>query len=128
MISSLYTVFWAFMLLSMLMYLGALFCVILLGKKPELQEYFGTVGLGLFTHFQIITLEAWPDISDAVIEASGPQWGVYFVIFICVSSLALMNLVTGVVCEKLIGISQDDNPVEEEDQLEAFRKSRDEFK
>ncbi|CAE8605455.1 unnamed protein product, partial [Polarella glacialis] len=44
----------------------------------------------------------WPDISDAVIQDAGPVWAVYFVLFICISSMALLNLVTAVICQKLI--------------------------
>jgi len=129
MVSSLSAVFWAFVLLAVLMYLGSLFCVILLGKNPEVSQYFGGVGQALFTHFMIITLEAWPDISDDVMDASSPLWGLYFIVFICVTSLALMNLVTGVVCEKLIGIAKTDADEEGSvNQLEAYRKDREAFR
>lgn len=93
---------WAFLLLAALMYIGALFCVTMLGHEPELQEFFGSVGLSLFTHFMISTQEAWPDVSDPVMEVAGPLWSLYFMGFICISSLAVMNLVTAVVCEKLM--------------------------
>jgi len=103
MFSSLSAVFWAFVLLSVLMYLGSLVCVILLGMHESLQEYFGSVPMAFYTHFVVVTLEAWPDISDAVMEADSPLWAVYFMIFIMMSGLAIMNLVTGVVCDKLMG-------------------------
>jgi len=105
MFSSLSAVFWSFCLLLMLMYLGTLFCVILLGNEANLQQYFGTVPMGLFTHFTLVTLEAWPDVSDAVMTSASDTWCIYFILFICATSLALMNLVTGVVCEKLMGAS-----------------------
>jgi voltage-gated sodium channel len=103
MFASLSAVFWAFVLLSMLMYLGSLVCVILLGEHDSLKEYFGSVPMGLYTHFVVVTFEAWPDISDAVMEADSGFWALYFMGFIMVSSMALMNLVTGVVCDKLMG-------------------------
>mmetsp|Transcript_110497 Transcript_110497/g.356417 ORF Transcript_110497/g.356417 Transcript_110497/m.356417 type:complete len:678 (+) Transcript_110497:71-2104(+) len=126
MISSFSTVSWAFLLLLVFMYLGTLFCVILLGTEPSLQGYFGSVGIGLFTHFQIVTLEAWPEIADDVIEVGGPIWALYFVAFICTTSLAIMNLVTGVVCEKLIGQHVTEDEIG--DPVEAYKKDAADFK
>jgi len=108
--SSLSAVFWAMCLILVLMYLGSLFCVILLVggglweiNAPSVVHYFGSVGRALWTHFQIVTLEAWPNICDIVMEATGQTlWAVYFVLIISITSLCLLNLVTGVVCEKLM--------------------------
>ena len=56
------------------------FTVILLGNIPELEGYFGTIGLALWTHFVIVTMETWPDIADTVLAVASPLWGVYFVV------------------------------------------------
>ncbi|CAK0804085.1 unnamed protein product [Prorocentrum cordatum] len=127
-VGSLSAVFWSMVLLLMLIYLGTLLCVILLGKVPELHQYFGSVGYGLFTHFMLATLEAWPDISDDTMEATGePMWAVYFIVFVCLSSFALMNLVTGVICEKLLvaaSTSDDDDDNENPTRkLECYQKA-----
>eukprot|EP00928_Gymnodinium_smaydae_P080161 TRINITY_DN63929_c0_g1_i1.p1 TRINITY_DN63929_c0_g1~~TRINITY_DN63929_c0_g1_i1.p1 ORF type:complete len:655 (+),score=185.29 TRINITY_DN63929_c0_g1_i1:93-1967(+) len=121
-LSSVRTVFWAFVLMLVLMYLGTLVCVILLGNDGSMVEYFGSVPLGLYTHFQIVTLEAWPDIADAAIKASGSGWAVYFMVFISMTSMAVMNLVTGVVCDKLMGANTEtsEDIKEEGDQLAAY--------
>ena len=118
MIASINAVGTVSILLGMLIYLGALFTCILLGNVPELSHYFGSVGMALFTHFQIVTLEAWPDISDEVMDAAGPLWAVYFIVFICISSLALLNLVTGVVCEKMMMMGGEEDA---ECQVEAHK-------
>merc|ERR1719174_1898249 len=106
-------VFWSFVLMMILIYVGTLFCVILLKDvdgPPDIEKHFGSVAKGLFTHFQVVTLEDWPDISDSVMQASGNSiWAVYFIIFILVTSLALMNLVTGVVCEKLYDQQEEED-------------------
>ena len=54
--------------------------MILLGNIPELEGYFGTIGLALWTHFVIVTMETWPDIADTVLSVASPLWGVYFVV------------------------------------------------
>jgi Ca2+-binding EF-hand superfamily protein len=127
-VGSLSAVFWSMVLLLMLIYLGTLLCVILLGTVPELHQYFGSVGYGLFTHFMLVTLEAWPDISDDTMEATGePMWAVYFIVFVCLSSFALMNLVTGVICEKLLiaaSTSEADNAIDNPtEKLECYQKA-----
>lgn len=130
--SSLSTVMWTFVLISVMMYVGALGCVILLGREESLSEYFGSVWMGLYTHFMIITLEAWPDISDSVMDTSSALWACYFIVFICVTSLAVMNLVTGIIGEKLLNASDTlaavDLDAVHQDEVAAFQKLRSDFK
>ena len=66
--------------LSCLLILFYRFTVILLGNIPELEVYFGRIGLALWTHFVIVTMETWPDIADSVLAVANPLWGVYFVV------------------------------------------------
>eukprot|EP00929_Paragymnodinium_shiwhaense_P070927 TRINITY_DN3601_c0_g1_i2.p1 TRINITY_DN3601_c0_g1~~TRINITY_DN3601_c0_g1_i2.p1 ORF type:complete len:691 (+),score=111.26 TRINITY_DN3601_c0_g1_i2:152-2224(+) len=128
MFTSLTAVCWAFVLLLMLMYLGTLLCAIMLGSHPSLKQYFGSIPMGLFTHFMICTMEAWPDVSDAVMAAAGDWWAVYFMAFICLSSLALMNLVTGVVCDKLLDLSGSMPDIDDQrDALAVYRQQADDF-
>ncbi|CAJ1460159.1 unnamed protein product, partial [Effrenium voratum] len=100
------------------------FSVILLGNVEELHDYFGTFGLALWSHFVIVTMETWPDIADAVLEVASPLWGLYFVVFICVSSMSLMNLVTGVIAEKLITTRDEPMPEGPRDEQEVFQKEK----
>jgi len=122
------TVVWAGVLFAIVVYLGTMFSVILLGNIEELHQYFGTFGLALWSHFVIVTMETWPDVADAVLEVASPLWGVYFVVFICVSSMSLMNLVTGVIAEKLLTTRDDPTPEVEVDLLEVFQKEKSAFK
>jgi voltage-gated sodium channel len=59
-------------------------------------EYFGDLGTTLFTLFQIMTGEAWPDIARVVMAAAPLAW-IFFVIYILVSSFAVLNLFIAVV-------------------------------
>ncbi|CAL1170691.1 unnamed protein product, partial [Cladocopium goreaui] len=122
------TVVWAGVLFGIVVYLGTMFSVILLGNMNELRQYFGTFGLALWSHFVIVTMETWPDVADAVLEVASPLWGVYFVVFICVSSMSLMNLVTGVIAEKLLTTTDDPTPEVQVDELEVFQKEKDALK
>lgn len=59
-------------------------------------EYFGDLGTSLFTLFQIMTGEAWPDVAHQVMAAAPMAW-VFFVVYILVSSFAVLNLFIAVV-------------------------------
>eukprot|EP00927_Polykrikos_kofoidii_P055424 TRINITY_DN49679_c0_g1_i1.p1 TRINITY_DN49679_c0_g1~~TRINITY_DN49679_c0_g1_i1.p1 ORF type:complete len:852 (+),score=116.69 TRINITY_DN49679_c0_g1_i1:71-2626(+) len=107
MVTSISAVFWTFALIFMFMYCGAIMCVSFLGRDPELSPYFGSVPMALFTHFVIVTLEAWPEVSDLVMETHGWYWAIYFMSFICITSLALVSLITGVVCDTLMRKSDE---------------------
>lgn len=134
--SSLCAVCWAMSLILVLMYLGALFCVILLMggvwdfESPAIDAYFGSVWKALWTHFEVITLETWPDISDSVMKATGfSLWAGYFMMFISFTSISLLNLVTGIVCERLMGVGevndkdwQEYHGEEFNDKVKRFRK------
>lgn len=49
-------------------------------------------------------------------------------VFICVSSMSLMNLVTGVIAEKLLTTTDDPTPEVQVDELEVFQKEKDALK
>jgi len=109
---SLRAVCWVFLLLFVLMYIGSLFCAALLvNGQPEnsqLKTYFGSVGSSLYSHFKIITLEAWPDINEEAMKVS-TWWVVYFVGFIVVTNLALVNLITGMIMEGVLESGKEDH-------------------
>ena len=58
--------------------------------------YFGDLGTTLFTLFQIMTGEAWPDIARVVMAQAPLAW-IFFVIYILISSFAVLNLFIAVV-------------------------------
>jgi voltage-gated sodium channel len=58
--------------------------------------YFGDLGTTLFTLFQIMTGEAWPDVAREVMAQAPLAW-IFFVIYILISSFAVLNLFIAVV-------------------------------
>jgi voltage-gated sodium channel len=58
--------------------------------------YFDDLGTSLFTLFQIMTGEAWPDVARAVMRQTPIAW-VFFVIYIVVSTFAVLNLFIAVI-------------------------------
>jgi voltage-gated sodium channel len=58
--------------------------------------YFGDLGTTLFTLFQIMTGEAWPDVAREVMAEAPLAW-IFFVVYILISSFAVLNLFIAVV-------------------------------
>jgi voltage-gated sodium channel len=58
--------------------------------------HFDDLGSSLFTLFQIMTGEGWPEVARAVMQQEPIAW-VFFVIFIVVSTFAVLNLFIAVI-------------------------------
>jgi voltage-gated sodium channel len=82
------------MLLGLVNYVGAVLATELYG--PTTKEHFGNLGRSLFTLFQVMTGEAWPDIARDVMGKHPSAW-IFFVLYILVSTFVVLNLFTAVV-------------------------------
>jgi voltage-gated sodium channel len=80
--------------LALLMFVGAVMATNLF--RDIAPEHFGDLGTSLFSLFQVMTLEAWPVMAHAVMAEAPAAW-IFFVVYILVSSLAMLNLFIGVV-------------------------------
>jgi voltage-gated sodium channel len=81
-------------LLALIIYVAAVMATKLFGADSP--EYFGDLGTTLFTLFQTMTGEAWPDIAREVMAAAPLAW-IFFVIYILISSFAVLNLFIAVI-------------------------------
>ena len=63
--------------------------------------HWGNVGLAMLTLFQTATLEGWPDLMYQSLEVQRFSW-IFFVVFIIVNSLVLMNMIVGVIIDVMI--------------------------
>ena len=75
-------------------------------------EHFGSLGASAFSLFTVMTLEGWPDLAREVMQTHPLAW-TFFIIFIVVSSWAILNLVIGVIVD-----SMHSHTREEEEELE----------
>ena len=82
------------LLLGLVLYVGAVLATELYGATAS--QHFGNLGRSLFTLFQVMTGEAWPDIARDVLAHHPYAW-VFFVVFILVSTFVVLNLFTAVV-------------------------------
>jgi voltage-gated sodium channel len=81
-------------LLSLIIYVAAVMATKLFGGISP--QYFGDLGTTLFTLFQTMTGEAWPDIAREVMAQAPLAW-IFFVIYILISSFAVLNLFIAVI-------------------------------
>ncbi|MEU4386104.1 ion transporter [Promicromonospora sp. NPDC023805] len=70
-------------------------------------EYFGHLGTSLFTLFQAMTGEAWPEIARAVMEVHPWAW-IFFVVYILVVGFAVLNLFIAVIVNGMEEISEEE--------------------
>jgi voltage-gated sodium channel len=81
-------------LLALVLYVAAVMGTKLYGRTAP--DHFGDLPTSLFTLFQTMTGEAWPDIARDVMEEHPTAW-IFFVIFILICTFVVLNLFIAVV-------------------------------
>ncbi|GGM92591.1 hypothetical protein GCM10010106_45940 [Thermopolyspora flexuosa] len=94
-------------LLLLVMYVSAVISTEMFGRIAP--DYFADLPTSLFSLFQIMTGEAWPDIADQVMSEMPWAW-IFFVGYILTSSYVVLNLFIAVVVNAL-----DDETVSREE-------------
>lgn len=115
--------FWTLLLFAMVLYLFAVAGVEMIGhdeywsseqltqEAPEVVEMiflkFGDVPKTMLTLLQFTTLDSWTAVAMDIVYRK-PVLIIYFLCFIFLSSIALMNLVTATIVEKFMESSNED--------------------
>lgn len=73
------------------------------GAHPDL---FGDVFAAMYTLFQVMTLENWPDVAAAVRETHPNSWA-FFVAFLMIGTFTMLNLFVAIVVRV---VEEDSNP------------------
>jgi voltage-gated sodium channel len=81
-------------LLSLVLYVSAVLTTKLFGGIAP--EFFGSLGASLFTLFQVMTVEGWPDIARTVMAQAPYAW-IFFVAYLLVATFMVLNLFIAVV-------------------------------
>ncbi len=81
-------------LLGLVLYVFAVMATKLYGAIAP--EFFGTLGASLFTLFQIMTVEGWPDVARGVMAQSPSAW-IFFVVYLLIATFMVLNLFIAVV-------------------------------
>jgi voltage-gated sodium channel len=105
-------------LLALVIYVSAVMGTTLFG--PRVPEHFGNLGTSLWTLFQTLTGEAWPDIADDVMAQYPWSW-IFFLIFILISTFVVLNLFLAVI----VGAMESVRDAEEAKEEEHFQSALD---
>ncbi|WP_307795827.1 ion transporter [Amycolatopsis sp. 195334CR] len=103
-------------LLALIIFVAGVMATKLFGTITP--EHFGDLGSSLFTLFQVMTGEAWPDIADDVMAQAPAAW-IFFVVYILISSFAVLNLFIAVVVSAMEDELRDELREEEDKQAAA---------
>lgn len=85
-------------ILAILLYIFAVIAVKLFGE--QYPQWFGSFGAALFTLFQILTLEGWAEIAREIQQTHPYAW-TFFIIYILVSTFAVLNLFIAVMVDAM---------------------------
>ncbi len=85
-------------LVLLILYVAAVMATFMFGAA--FPNYFGNLFLSMYTLFQVLTLEGWVQIANAVLKDYPWSW-VFFVSFILVATFTLLNLFVAIVVSVL---------------------------
>ncbi len=93
-------------LLLLVFYVAAVMTTKLFGAS--FPDWFGSIGASFYTLFQIMTLESWSmGIARPVMEAYPAAW-VFFVVFILLTTFAVLNLFIAIVVDAMSVVEHDE--------------------
>lgn len=104
-------------LMALVLYVSAVMATKLFGGIAP--EHFGSLAGSLFTLFQIMTVEGWPDIARGVMAHSPAAW-VFFVIYLVVATFMVLNLFIAVVVNAMQAQVTEDLKHEGEEHTQAI--------
>lgn len=80
--------------IALIVYVFAVIAANLYG--PAHPELFGNVFTAMYTLFQVMTLEGWPDIAASVAETHARSW-IFFLTFLMIATFTMLNLFVAIV-------------------------------
>ena len=81
-------------------------------------ENWGNIGLALITLVQVATYDDWAAIMAQVIDVYPYAW-IFFVFFIIINAVMLLNMVIGVIVDVMTGGSGIDNLVNKNEKKDS---------
>lgn len=91
--------------LGLMFYVSAVMATKLYGEA--VPERFGSLGDSAFTLFQVMTLEGWADVARSTMHTHPWAW-IFFVVFIVLTSFAVLNLFIAIIVDSLQAKHFDD--------------------
>ena len=113
---------WVSVLLGIFFYVFAVAATSLFGSE---FQAFRTIGNSLFSLFQLMTLEGWPELVSSVMVKYPLAW-LFFIPFILITSYVFLNLVIGIIVTAMQDINLKKNSTIKKE-LDAIRELREEL-
>lgn len=82
------------LILVLIIYIFAVIAANVYG--PTHEALFGDVFTAMYTLFQVMTLEGWPDIA-AEVQATHPNSWIFFLVFVLIATFTMLNLFVAIV-------------------------------
>jgi hypothetical protein len=114
-------IIWFVMLLVLMLFVFGIFCTTTFGRdEVHPVKSFSSVPQSMFILFQLVTLEGWPGIYEEASEGHPAMW-VFFILFIFVANMVMLNMMTGVIVENVLTIARDEE--KDRDRIEQQKRS-----
>lgn len=121
--------FWTCLFVAVIIFIFTMFAVELIGTSTtfdgvEEQKWFAGTVIAFVSLFQVMTLDEWRSVTQPICDH---QWWTYlfFLIYVCVAALALMNLVTAVIVENAMLAIREDEDARKRDQQREQNSQKD---
>lgn len=117
--TSLQSIFWVVIVAIIYVYVNACMLTVLIGKNMEVygsykklsggwdhEEFFGTIAKSMYTLMQVMTLDEWSSKIARHVVGQQPIMVLFFCAFILIGTFGLLNVVVGVMVERVLTISE----------------------
>lgn len=111
-------------LLGLITYVGAVMATNLF--RSGSPQHFGDLGTSLWTLFQVMTGEAWPDVARDVMSEHPGAW-VFFLIYILISTFVVLNLFLAVIVSAMEETRDEEDKARDLDILDEISALRTEI-
>lgn len=101
--------------LALIIYVFAVIAATLYG--PEHPSLFRDVFQSMYTLFQVMTLEGWPDIAKAVRQTHPNSW-IFFLTFVLIATFTMLNLFVAIV----VRVVDEDSEEQQTEQQKLYEE------
>lgn len=128
MLDSVSSMFWVGLLLAIIIYTFAIFCITVVGDSLESEtghDYFGDIPRAMLSLFNMALLTDWSNVIWPVFEAY-PAVTPVLVFFVIITSCGVLNVIIGLIVERTNAAAhrtrEEDREKERKHQLDAVRE------
>lgn len=120
---------WLCMMMAAGLFLFAIFTTIFIGKAKQFRDVdmggwtgeqrFGTVFRSMYSLFELMTLEGWPNVGRPLINTE-PAMFIFLFVFIMIFTFGFLNMIVAMVVEATIDQAKKMEQLSDKEQNEVF--------